>query len=328
MTESQDTSIGNLPKAKVRKSGWSFSVIWIVPLIAAVVAAYLVYGRLQQAGPKITIKFKEGNGLKTGQTQIKYRGVQIGEVTAVELNEDHQSVMVKARLQRSAASVAREGSVFWIVRPELGLGNITGLDTVITGPEIGVLPGSGKAQTEFVGLDNAPVALEEKGLKVTIIAEHLGSLRPGSPVYYRGVEVGTIQKCDLGANAATVAIQILIRQRYGKLVRNGSKFWNVSGVDVSLSLFRGLQINMESLRSLAAGGIAFATPDDPKDVTAKNGAVFPLYNKPAKEWLEWTPKIPLVPLPQASADGKRRPIRLPAKQKEKEKAHEPRRIED
>jgi paraquat-inducible protein B len=328
MTESENSSIDNLPKANVKKRRWSFSVIWIVPLLAAVVAAYLVYGRLQQVGPKITIRFKDGGGLKTGQTQIKYRGVQIGEVTAVELSQDHQFVTVKARLQRSAASVARQGSVFWVVRPELGLGNITGLGTVITGPEIGVLPGSGKTQTDFVGLENAPVALEEKGLKVIIISEHLGSLRPGSPVYYRGVEVGTIQKCDLGANAATVAIQVLIRQPYTKLIRNGSKFWNVSGAEVSLSLLRGLEINMESLRSLAAGGIAFATSEDPKDVPVKNGAVFPLYPKPAKEWLTWAPKIPLISAQQPSDGSKQRSIRPAAKQKEKRKAHEPRHIED
>jgi paraquat-inducible protein B len=107
----------------------------------------------------------------------------------------------------------------------VGIGNITGLGTVITGPEVDVLPGTGKAQSEFVGLENAPVALEEKGLKVTIIADRLGSLRPGSSVYYRGVEVGTIRQCDLSPNAATVAIQVLIKQRYAKLVRSGSKFW-------------------------------------------------------------------------------------------------------
>ena len=91
----------------------------------------------------------------------------------------------------------------------------------------------------------------------------------------------------------------MIKQRYAKLVRKGSKFWNVSGADVSLSLFRGLEVNMESLRSLAAGGVAFATPDDPKDQPVKDGLAFPLYDKPAKEWLEWAPQIPPVPVQQA-----------------------------
>jgi paraquat-inducible protein B len=317
MNESQNNSevAADLPKANVKKSGRYFSIVWIVPVIAAILAAYLIYGHLQQSGPKITISFKDGSGLRTGQTPIKYRGVQIGEVIAVELSQDHQAVLVKARLQRSAASIAREGSVFWIVRPEVGIGNITGLGTVITGPEVDVLPGAGKAQSEFVGLENAPVALQEKGLKIVLITGRLGSLRPGSPVYYRGVEVGTIQQCDLSPNAATVAVQALIKQRYAKLVRKGSKFWNVSGADVSLSLFRGLEVNMESLRSLAAGGVAFATPDDPKDQSAKDGLAFPLYDKPAREWLEWAPHIPPAPVKQTrEKDLKRNLVKPPARQ--------------
>jgi paraquat-inducible protein B len=297
MNESQSgPEAGELPKAKVKKTRWSFSIVWAVPLIAAIVSGYLLYSQFQQLGPKITIRFRDGSGLKTDQTPIKYRGVQIGEVVAVELTPDHQFVVVSARLQPSAASIAKQGAVFWIVRPEVGIGNITGLSTMIAGPEIDVLPGKGKPQSEFVGLEKAPVALEENGLKLTIIADRLGSLRPGSPVFYRGVEVGMIQQCDLSSNAATVAIHILIKQRYARLVRNGSKFWDVSGLDVSLGLFRGLEVNMESLRSLAIGGIAFATPDDIKDLPVKSGMAFPLYSKPAKEWLEWAPKIPLVPV--------------------------------
>jgi paraquat-inducible protein B len=317
MNESQNNSevVADLPKANVKKSGRYFSIVWTVPVIAAIIAAYLVYDHLEQAGPKITISFKDGSGLRTGQTPIKYRGVQIGEVIAVELSQDHQVVLVKARLQRSAASIARQGAVFWIVRPEVGIGNITGLGTVITGPEVDVLPGTGKTQSEFVGLENAPVALQEKGLKIVLITGRLGSLRPGSPVYYRGVEVGTIQQCDLSPNAATVVVQALIKQRYAKLVRGGSKFWNVSGADVSLSLFRGLEVNMESLKSLAAGGVAFATPDDSKDQPAKDGVAFPLYDKPAKEWLEWAPKIPPVPVKQPDEkDLKRNLVKPPARQ--------------
>src|SRR6059036_4179030 len=135
MNESQEKleAADGLPKAKVKRSRWRFPVVWVVPAIAAIVAGYLVYGRLQQLGPKITIKFKDGSGLKAGQTPIKYRGVQIGEVTAVELSEDQQHVLVKVRLRHSAASIAQEGAAFWVVRPEVGLSNVAALGTVITG---------------------------------------------------------------------------------------------------------------------------------------------------------------------------------------------------
>jgi paraquat-inducible protein B len=288
-------SAEELPKAKGREKQWRFPVVWVVPVIAAIVAGYLVYDRVHEYGPKITIRFKDAGGLKPGLTQITYRGVEIGEVKALELSEDRQYALVRARLRRWAEPVAREGTVFWIVRPEVGIGNITGLGTVMTGPQIEALPGSGKPRSEFTVQDRPPVALERKGLKIVLFSSHLGSLKAGAPVYYRGIEVGAVQDSRLGADASTVNIHVFILRRYANLVRMGSKFWDVSGVDMSAGLFRGLEINVESMRSLVSGGIAFATPNDPKDEPAKGGTVFRLYDKPKKEWLEWAPKIPIPP---------------------------------
>lgn len=285
-----------LPRATVRKAGSRFSVVWIVPLVAALVAGYVVYDRVGQSGPQITIRFKDVSGLKIGQTQIKYRGVPIGEVTEFELSDDHQHVRVTARLRRSAASIAREGTVFWIVRPEVGAGSITGLGTVISGPEIGVLPGAtGAPRSDFVGLESSPAVLENKGLKIVLLASHVKSLKASAPVYYRGIEIGAVQDTQLNANATAADIHVLIRQRYANLVRDGSKFWNASGVEASVGLFRGIEINIESLRSLVAGGIAMATPGDSNGKPVKDGAVFRLYEKPEKKWLEWAPRIPIPP---------------------------------
>lgn len=295
MSDPREDVAEELPKANVRRRRRMFPVVWVVPLIAALVAGYLVYDRVREFGPKITIRFKDGGGLRTGQTPIKYRGVPIGEVSAVELSEDREQVLVTARLQRSAASIAREGAIFWIVRPEVGFGNITGLGTVITGPEIQVLPGNGEAKSEFLGLDRAPIASEPEGLKIVLRTDRPRSLKPNSPIYYRGVEVGVIQKVDLGDNAASADVHALIRQRYATLVRGGSVFWNVSGASVSAGLFSGLQVKMESLRSMVAGGIEFATPNDPNTRQVKDGTVFPLHGAARKEWLQWAPRIPIPP---------------------------------
>jgi paraquat-inducible protein B len=269
--------------------------VWVVPVIAAIIAGYLVYDRVREYGPKITITFTDAGGLIAGQTQITYRGVEIGQVKELELSEDRRHALVKARLRRWAEPIAREGTLFWIVRPEVGIGNITGLGTVITGPQIEASPGAGKPKSEFKGLDRPPVALERKGLKIVLLSSHLGSLKAGAPVYYRGIEVGAVQDSHLSADATTVNIRVFIQRRYANLVRMGSKFWDVSGVDVKAGLFRGVEINVESMRSLVAGGIAFATPDDPNDGSAKADTVFRLYEKPKKEWLEWVPKIPIPP---------------------------------
>lgn len=281
-----------LPAARVSRSRWGAALIWVIPLVAALVAGYLLYGRLKEHGPEITIRFRDGSGIRIGQTPILYRGVQIGEVTGVGLTRDHQCVEIRARLQRSAAILAREGSVFWIVRPEVGFGSISGLGTVITGPEIQVLPGSGEERAEFDGLDAAPAALELRGLKVVLRTDRLGSLQRNSPVYYRGIEVGVVQEATLAPDATAVHVHVLIRQRYARLVRANSVFWNVSGVSFSGGLFKGVHFKLESLRSLAAGGISFATPNDSARQVS-DGQVFPLHSDVRREWLGWAPRIPL-----------------------------------
>jgi paraquat-inducible protein B len=225
---------------------------------------------------------------------VKYRGIPIGDVSAIELSRDQRHAIVKVRLRRSAAGVARDGSMFWIVRPQVGLENITGLGTVLTGPEIHVLPGGGEPASEFAGLDGAPSAIEPTGLKILLRASQVGALKPNAPVYYRGIEVGAVEQARLSADAAAVDIHVVIRKRYARLVRSSSKFWVVGGVDVSGGLLRGMEIKIESLKSLLVPGIAFATPDDGAK-PAPNGMGFLLYDQPRKEWLEWAPKIPLPP---------------------------------
>jgi paraquat-inducible protein B len=222
--------------------------------------------------------------------------VVIGEVSRISLSEDHKKVLVTVRLQRSAASIASDGAVFWIVRPQLGLGNITGLNTVLSGPEIHVLPGkaAAPARREFVGLDSAPVGLEAQGLKIILRAERPRSIKPNTPVHYRGVEVGMVQKVDLGPNSLSADVYVLIFQRYAGLVRQGSSFWDTSGVDIKGSLLKGVEINIESLRTIFTGGIEFATPSE-KAPRARPGSVFFLHDQPKEEWLSWLPRIPVPP---------------------------------
>jgi paraquat-inducible protein B len=283
-----------VPQARVRRRRWGVSVVWIVPLVAALVAGYLVYERVREQGPTITVRFKDGDGLKAGQTEVRYRGVPVGDVAAIELSADQQYVLVGVQLRRSAAALAREGSVFWIVRPEVGPSSISGLRTVFTGPYIQVLPGTGRPKSEFNGLESQPAALERNGLKIVLAASDAGSIRNGAPVYYRGIQIGTVTATDLNRDSTTAQVHVFINQPYARLVRIGSRFWSVSGLDLNVSLRRGLEINLESLRSLFIGGIALATPDASAPA-ARDGTLFVLHDKADKEWLQWAPKIPLPP---------------------------------
>jgi len=283
-----------LPRARVRRRRL-FRLVWVVPVAALAVAGWLVYQHLRTFGPEIIITFSDGGGLRPGQTPVKYRGVAIGEVSRVELSPDQKHVRVIARLVRSAAPLAREGTTFWIVRPQVGWGNVTGLNTVLSGPEIQALPSSaeGEPKREFKGLESAPVSLETAGLKVILRAERPASLRANSPVYYRGVEVGVVQKIDLAPNAASADVHILVFQRFAPLVREGSAFWNASGLNLKGNLLKGVEVDFESFRSLITGGIEFATPPD--SARAKPGTVFFLHADPKKEWLAWAPQIRIAP---------------------------------
>ncbi len=281
-----------LPRARVRRRRL-FDLAWLVPLAAALIAGWLMWERLRERGPEIVISFADGAGVRVGITPVKYRGVTIGEVSGVSLSEDRKRVLVRARLQRSAAAIAREGTTFWIVRPQVGFGNITGLGTVLTGPEIHALPGKGEARArEFAGLDNAPVALDAEGLKIVLRAERPRSIRPNTPVQYRGVDVGVVQKLELGPNSTSADVHVLIFERYAGLVRQGSAFWNTSGVSVKGGLLKGIEIDVESLRAIATGGIEFATPSA-RAPRAQPGTVFFLHEEPKSEWLSWLPRIPV-----------------------------------
>ena len=283
-----------LPKAGVRRRRL-FNFAWVIPIVAAAVAGWLIWQRMQEHGPEVAVSFSDGGGLRVGITPVKYRGVVIGEVSGVELSPDHKRVIVRARLQRSAASIAREGAVFWIVRPQVAFGNVTGLNTVLSGPEIQALPATkeGESQREFKGLESPPVGLETPGMKVILRAERPMSLKANSPVYYRGVEVGLVQKIDLAPNAASADVHILVFQRFAPLVREGSAFWNVSGLNLKGNILKGLEVDFESFRALITGGIEFASP--PGSARAKPGTVFFLHEQAKKEWLAWAPQIKIAP---------------------------------
>jgi len=201
------------------------------------------------------------------------------------------------RLHRSAATLAVEGSTFWVVRPEVGLSSITGLSTVVTGPEIRLLPGPANSKEKppkiFLGLDSPPAAPDRKGLVIILHTARLGFLKPHSPVFYRGLEVGTVQATQLSADATEINIEVFLSQRFAPLVRTGSRFWSVSGLELSGGIFKGLDLKLESLPTLITGGVEFATPDAAPGSAVHSGAQFQLSDAAEKDWLSWTPHIAL-----------------------------------
>jgi paraquat-inducible protein B len=202
---------------------------------------------------------------------------------------------VHVRLQRGADAFARKRARYWIVRPEVSPESISGLANLFSGPTIEAEPGSGEMQTEFATLSSKPVALGE-GTRFVLLAPRRTSIQAGSPIYYRGVEVGVVEDCQLSADATGVTVPIFIRQRYAPLVRTDSVFWAVGGADVQGGIFTGVRVRVESLRSLLAGGVTFTSPTKGFGPPANEGAEFQLFDEAKKEWPTWSPIIALPPV--------------------------------
>ncbi|MCF7201827.1 PqiB family protein [Pseudomonas oligotrophica] len=246
-------------------------------------------------GEEIEIRLARGDGLAAG-TPVRYKGLDVGKVRTVSLSDDLDGVVVKARITTGAQRIARAGSQFWVVRPELGLVRTANLETLVTGPYLEVEPGNAAAarQTRFAALEHQPRAAAPAGLALTLSASRLGSIQPGNAVTYREVKVGEVIDYALGPTADRVLIKVLIEPRYAPLVHSGSRFWETSGFGVDFSLFKGASLRTDSLESLLEGGVAFATPEgELMGNRALPGQTFALFKEPQDEWFGWAPKIEL-----------------------------------
>lgn len=248
-----------------------------------------------QRGTAIEIRLERGDGLAAG-TPIRYKGLEVGKVDNVSLSEDVQSVVLRARITAAQEHIVRAGTRFWVVRPELGIVRTANLDTLVSGPYLEVAPGKPGApkQLRFDAAERAPQASGLDGLRLTLSAPRLGSIKPGNLVTYREVAVGKVTGYELGPNADRVLIRVLIEPRYAALVHTGSRFWEASGFGVDFSLLKGAKFRTDSLESLIEGGIAFATPDgEQMGKRAVHGQTFALFDDAQEDWLRWAPKITL-----------------------------------
>ncbi len=267
-------------------------LIWIVPVIALGVAAWMLQHEWRNHGAEIVIEFADGAGLEPGQTKLEYKGVVVGRVVDVALAPNLRGVTVRVQLARDADAFARKGAQFWIVEPEIGFGGISGLETLLKGSRLGARPGTGAAATHFQGLENMPAPdRRDQGRAFILQAERLGSLRERAPVFYRDIKVGEVEAAWLAAEATGVLIRIRIETPYVDLVRTTTRFWNAGGSPLQISLFGG-GAPRKSIQSAITGAIEFATPEEAAPF-APEGARFELYKELDKEWLKWSPRIPV-----------------------------------
>jgi paraquat-inducible protein B len=286
----------HLPKARIERTAlnWFF---WALPVAAAGLCAFFVIHDIIFTGPTITLYFSSVEGLEEANSFVRYRGANIGEVKSMKLTPDKKYVAVKAKLDYTARDIARQDSVFWMVQPELKVGSVSGLRTIVSGNYIAVEPGHGPETNQFIALPEPPPE-PVKAVQIYLLTDDLGSLQKETQIFYRGVQVGEVLDYHLADDARHVIVHARIHEEYAQLVRVNSKFWNAGGIDVHIGLFSGAQISAESAQTVVSGGIAFATPPDYGEV-ATNGTTYGLADKADDEWKKWNPAMSLHGVPEA-----------------------------
>jgi paraquat-inducible protein B len=246
-----------LPTPVVQNRRWIPRLVWVVPIVAAVIGISLLFRNWENEGPRITISFLSGEGVQVGKTLVKYRDVTVGSVSDVGLSADHQTVVVSASLSKDAASLLKADAQFWIVRPRIGVGSVSGLDTLLSGVYIGMKTGTAALhKREFVGLENPPALSHgPRGRELELHAARAGSLAIGAPVYFRQFQVGRVIDENLKSDGST-RVTIFVEAPYDGFVKPVTRFWNASGIDVKLGT-DGLNVQTESLAAVLAGGLAF-----------------------------------------------------------------------
>jgi paraquat-inducible protein B len=240
-------------------SRWRPSLVWLVPALAALIAVWVGLRALTEKGPTITISFKNAEGLEVGKTTIKYRSVDLGVITAIDLSKDSSGVLVTAQLSRKAKPLLVEDTVFWVVRPRVALAGISGLQTILTGPHIALDAGKSDVERDsFVGLESPPaITADRPGRQFVLKAEDMGSLDVGSPIYFRRSNVGQVVSASLDRTGVTFGI--FVSAPYDEYVTTNVRFWHASGVDLTVDA-AGVRVDSQSLASIIVGGIAFELP--------------------------------------------------------------------
>jgi paraquat-inducible protein B len=286
-----------LRQSAVRKTR-RLPVIWAVPLVAILIGLWLAWDTLSKEGPNIVISFQDAEGLQAGQSQLKYKEITLGTVKSFDFSADRRNVLVTIATTAQARQFLLEGTQFWVVKPRLFAGNISGASTLLSGSYVGMLPGSpsGKAQTSFTGREDPPVIDSDvPGTTFFLKTDQLGTVNLGSPVFYRGLSVGEVLGWDIGQMAENVTIHAFVRAPFDGYVHDQTRFWNASGLSVKLG-GGGVDVQVESLRALLLGGIAYETPETgQKSPVSASEHVFPLFaNQQAAKDASYSRKIPLV----------------------------------
>lgn len=273
------TAQASIPEPDVQR-GKRLSIVWLIPLLAALIGIWLTVKTIRETGPTITIVFKSAEGLVPGKTEIKYKDVTVGKVENIQLSQDLTQVLITASMSPEMSAHLTQDTLFWIVRARVAVGEVSGISTLLSGAYIGMMPGdNGKTVNRFQGREKPPAIFRDTpGRQFKLRAEQLGSLDIGSPVYYRQVKVGRVTNVEMADDGTGVLLEVFVEAPYHDQVKRGSRFYNASGLNMQISA-DGVRVDTPSLVSLLVGGVSFFTADDLKPTPEPPADhVFTLYN--------------------------------------------------
>ena len=249
------------PEAQVQTKR-SFSIVWVVPIIALLIGGWLTFKEMSEKGPQITISFETADGLVAGKTTVKFKDVEIGKVTKIDLSDDISGVIATVEMSNQSNQYLTDKTQFWVIRARVAAGEISGLGTLLSGAYIGCNPSTeGMKQEHFKGLEKPPILTSDlPGSHFVLKSKDLGSLDLGSPIYYRGIKVGQVVDYDFDETAEAVHFKVFISDPFHKKVNVSTRFWNASGIDFTMDA-TGLKMDTQSLLSIMLGGVSFDLPE-------------------------------------------------------------------
>lgn len=283
MNNNTETEQQNSVQADIsKKENTAFNHVWWIPLIALLAVAYLTISHFTSQGPLVTIRFQTAEGMEVKKTKLRYKDVVVGQVESITLGEKYKDVLVSVRLNKANEGLLREQSQFWVVRPRISVTRVSGLNTLLSGPYIAVDPDTDSEHDyryNFDGLENPPIVTQDKpGLRLTMLTTKASSINPGTAVYYKGMQVGSVDRVYFSKDYLWVKADIFIASPHDALIKQTTKFWSAGGISVDAGT-EGFDIEMESVETLLAGGIVFDTPISlQKEVSVTDGTEYVLYD--------------------------------------------------
>ena len=277
----------SIPESKTLvKKKTRISFVWLIPIVAALIGVWVAVATIMKEGPKITIQFMSAEGLEAGKTKIHYNGLDVGTISSIRLTEDHHHVIATAKMVPESEDFLVEDTKFWKVTPRISGASVTGLATLISGAYIGTEIGKSHIKkSDFVALATPPVVTgDTPGRFFELKTKDLGSVDYGTPVYYRRLQVGKVASYMLDKDGQVLTVKIFVNAPYDRFVTPETRFWQASGIDLSLSA-SGVSVKTQSFLSMLVGGLAFETPlTATASAPAPADTVFTLYASRAEAY--------------------------------------------